>query len=139
MASVKPQNTKIDLVDIYVSNKLKYFRKLRNISQQELAEIAGVSVQQYQKYEKGNNRMSCGKFYVLATHLNIPLSCFFEGMEKDDIGFTLYEEQTEFQNNDLKEKEAFKLLKTFSLINNNDLRKCLLELIKIIAVKTESE
>ena len=47
-----------DPVDIAVGARIRLLRKLRGLSQQALAEAAGVTFQQIQKYERGANRVS---------------------------------------------------------------------------------
>ncbi len=49
-----------------------------DMSQQELAAGLGVSFQQVQKYEKGDNRIGAGRLHELAEILQVPVSFFFE-------------------------------------------------------------
>jgi transcriptional regulator with XRE-family HTH domain len=47
-----------DPVDVAVGARIRLLRKMRGLSQQSLAEAAGVTFQQIQKYERGSNRVS---------------------------------------------------------------------------------
>ena len=50
------------------------------LSQQQLAQMIGVTYQQAHKYERGLNRISAGRLYEIAQVLSVPISWFFEGM-----------------------------------------------------------
>ena len=39
--------------DLWKKNKLKYYRKLNNYTQEQIANIFKISQQNYQRYEKG--------------------------------------------------------------------------------------
>src|SRR5690242_1077461 len=52
--SLGPRATEMDAI---VGKRLRTARKLANITQQELAEVLGVSFQAVQKYESGENRI----------------------------------------------------------------------------------
>lgn len=71
-------------IDAYVGHKLRQIRLTVGISQTELADAAGVSFQQLQKYEEGVNRISIGRLYILAKTLDVPLDYFVEGFENDN-------------------------------------------------------
>jgi transcriptional regulator with XRE-family HTH domain len=60
-----------------IGEKLKTLRKHRNITQEELANAIGLTYQQIQKYEKGENRISCDTLIKCAQFLNIDLFYFF--------------------------------------------------------------
>lgn len=47
------------------------------MTQHELAQQVGVSLQQVQKYECASSRVSAGRLHGLATALNVPVQYFF--------------------------------------------------------------
>ena len=49
-------------------------------SQTYLADKVGLSFQQFQKYEKGANRISASKLHEFARLLDVPVSFFFDDM-----------------------------------------------------------
>ena len=51
------------------------------LTQQELAELIGVTYQQAHKYERGINRVSADRLYDIAQALNVPVGYFFEQLE----------------------------------------------------------
>ena len=52
-------------------------RKVRGLSQQALAEAAGVTFQQIQKYERGANRVSASMLTRIAKTLGVPVAEMF--------------------------------------------------------------
>ena len=55
-----------DPIDIAVGARIRLLRKVRGLSQQALAEAAGVTFQQIQKYERGANRVSASMLSRIA-------------------------------------------------------------------------
>src|SRR5215472_15311553 len=66
-----------DPVDIAVGARIRLLRKVRGMSQQALAEAAGVTFQQIQKYERGANRVSASMLSRIAGTLQAPVSEMF--------------------------------------------------------------
>src|SRR6201996_8435768 len=66
-----------DPIDIAVGARIRLLRKVRGLSQQALAEAAGVTFQQIQKYERGANRVSASMLSLIATTLKTPVSEMF--------------------------------------------------------------
>lgn len=64
-------------VDAEVGRRLRELRMLAGLSQSDLAATIGLTFQQLQKYERGVNRISASKLYLLARHLSVPVSAFF--------------------------------------------------------------
>lgn len=67
-----------------IGQNLKSLRKIRKVSQIDLAEILGVSFQQVQKYERGVNRLPVDKLHTVKEKLNIPYEFFFQGIGELD-------------------------------------------------------
>lgn len=67
-----------DPIDVAVGARIRLLRKLRGLSQQALAESAGVTFQQIQKYEKGTNRVSSSRLHQIARVLKVAPTYFFE-------------------------------------------------------------
>jgi transcriptional regulator with XRE-family HTH domain len=53
---------------------------LLGLTQQQMAELIGVTYQQAHKYEKGMNRVAAGRLYYIAQALGVEVSYFFEGL-----------------------------------------------------------
>jgi transcriptional regulator with XRE-family HTH domain len=66
-------------VDAHIGQKIRTRRNLLGLSQTELADAAGISFQQIQKYEKGVNRVGASRLQQFSDALGVPPSYFFEG------------------------------------------------------------
>lgn len=78
-------------VDVLVGQRLRELRMLAGLSQSDLASTIGLTFQQLQKYERGVNRISASKLYLLSRHLNVPVSALFadlEGAKPEDVSVT---------------------------------------------------
>ena len=52
------------------------------LTQQQLADLIGVTYQQAHKYERGINRVSAGRLFEIAQVLSVPVSYFFDGLDE---------------------------------------------------------
>lgn len=77
------KKSSIHPVDIYVGKKLKERRMFLKMSQQQLGRYVGLTFQQIQKYERGQNRISCSKLFEFVRFLKIDVAYFFEGLSYD--------------------------------------------------------
>lgn len=50
------------------------------MSQEQLGAALGLTFQQIQKYEKGQNRIGAGRLYRIASILSVPVQYFFDGL-----------------------------------------------------------
>jgi transcriptional regulator with XRE-family HTH domain len=68
---------------------LRALRLERGLSQSKIARQTGVSFQQFQKYENGDNRISAGRLLRIATALRVPVTVFYDGLQPDteEAGF----------------------------------------------------
>jgi transcriptional regulator with XRE-family HTH domain len=75
-----------DPIDIHVAARLRMRRMMQGVSQEALAARIGVTFQQIQKYEKGQNRIGASRLFQLAEALSAPIGYFFEGLEEGQSG-----------------------------------------------------
>jgi transcriptional regulator with XRE-family HTH domain len=68
-------------VDRYVGARIRERRILLGLTQQQMAELIGVTYQQAHKYEKGINRVAAGRLYRIARALGVEVSYFYEGLQ----------------------------------------------------------
>lgn len=76
----KPLN-RANNTDRYVGARIRERRVMLGLSQQQMADLIGVTYQQAHKYERGINRISAGRLYEIAQVLSVPVGYFFEGVE----------------------------------------------------------
>lgn len=68
-------------VDIFVGARISLRRSALGLSQTALAQQLGVSFQQVQKYETGQNRISASRLHRVATVLHTSVEAFFPPVE----------------------------------------------------------
>lgn len=68
-------------IDQHVGKEIRKARKLRGMTQQELADATGVKFQQIQKYETGANRVSASRLWEIANALDVALMSLFPPAE----------------------------------------------------------
>ena len=71
-------------VDRHVGARMRQRRIMLGLTQQQMAELIGVTYQQAHKYEKGINRVAAGRLYGIAQALGVEVSYFFEGLQTAD-------------------------------------------------------
>jgi|TARA_B100000315_G_scaffold255920_1_gene300536 transcriptional regulator with XRE-family HTH domain len=76
----KKSNNRPTETDIYVGDRIRERRIMMGMSQQDIADLIGVTYQQAHKYERGKNRISASRLYDIAHVLQVPVSYFFEEM-----------------------------------------------------------
>ena len=68
-------------VDAYVGARISLRRSALGLSQTALAQQLGISFQQVQKYETGQNRISASRLHRVATVLGTSVEAFFPPVE----------------------------------------------------------
>jgi transcriptional regulator with XRE-family HTH domain len=70
-------------IDDHVGGRIRERRIMLGLTQQQLAEMIGVTFQQAHKYERGINRVSAGRLFEIARALSAPITYFFEGIGEE--------------------------------------------------------
>jgi transcriptional regulator with XRE-family HTH domain len=70
-------------IDDHVGSRIRERRIMLGLTQQQLAEMIGVTYQQAHKYERGINRVSAGRLYEIARVLNAPITFFYDGVGEE--------------------------------------------------------
>jgi transcriptional regulator with XRE-family HTH domain len=79
-----PGRSRAQDVDRYVGARMRERRIMLGLTQQQMAELIGVTYQQAHKYEKGINRIAAGRLYHIAHALGVEVGYFFEGMNSGE-------------------------------------------------------
>jgi transcriptional regulator with XRE-family HTH domain len=79
MAKSKQPSRSATAVYAHIGQKIRARRNLLGLSQTELANAAGITFQQVQKYEDGTNRVGASRLQQFSEALGVPPSYFFEG------------------------------------------------------------
>lgn len=112
-------------VDTFVGGRIRERRVMLGLSQQQMAQLIGVTYQQAHKYERGINRISAGRLYEIARVLRVPVSFFFEGLD----GNTSEDEMT------MRQRMCLELARNFTQIPNERHREALSQLARVLAAK----
>jgi transcriptional regulator with XRE-family HTH domain len=70
-------------IDDHVGARIRERRVMLGLTQQQLAEMIGVTYQQAHKYERGINRVSAGRLYEIARVLSAPITYFYDGLGEE--------------------------------------------------------
>ena len=85
-AAAKPTNprgrARPQDIDLHVGSRMRERRIMLGLTQQQMADLIGVTYQQAHKYEKGINRIAAGRLYNVARALGVEVSFFFEGLDE---------------------------------------------------------
>ena len=70
-------------IDLHVGRRIAEKRLALGYNQSDLGRALNLTFQQVQKYEKGTNRVSASKLWLIAQFFKVDLSYFFDGLSGD--------------------------------------------------------
>lgn len=114
--------------DRHVGNRIRERRVMLGLSQQQLAQMIGVTYQQAHKYERGLNRISAGRLYEIAQVLSVPVSWFFEGLTADAGPIEMTPRQ----------RMCLELARNFAAIDNEKHQEALSQMARALAAQSHS-
>lgn len=119
----------------HMGKRLRELRSMKRITQTQLGEKLGVSFQQIQKYEKGNNHLNCDRLLAVAKILDVRINYFFEGYQdyEDHQGVDRRTPPNPVGILDSKSVQLFQLLGDINRIEAPLVRTALLRLIKSLS------
>jgi transcriptional regulator with XRE-family HTH domain len=115
--------------DRHVGSRIRERRVMLGFSQQQLAELIGVTYQQAHKYEHGLNRISAGRLYEIAQALRVPISWFYEGLDSPAL-------PTEMS---ARERACLELARNFVAIENEKFQEALSQMARALAARSRTE
>src|SRR5205814_133386 len=65
-------------IDKHVGSRVRMRRMMLSMSQEKLGNALGLTFQQVQKYEKGNNRIGASRLQQISNILQVPVAFYFE-------------------------------------------------------------
>ena len=111
-------------VDKHVGQRIRDRRVMLGLSQQQMADMIGVTYQQAHKYERGINRISAGRLFEIARVLNVPITFFFEGLDGA-------EDETSTQ----RQRMCLELARNFAGISNPKHQEAISQLARALAIQ----
>ncbi len=114
-------------VDAHVGMRMRERRTAMDLTQQDVADALKISYQQFQKYERGENRVSAGRLYEIAMRLKVEVGYFFDGLEPTSEG--------EPMGHGGKDRSTIALVRDFSAIGDPALRSAVGGLVRVLPGK----
>jgi transcriptional regulator with XRE-family HTH domain len=74
-----------DEVDRAVARRIRRRRVALGMTQQQIAELLGVTYRQAHKYETGQNRVPVGRLHQIARALGVEVGHFFADVDRDGL------------------------------------------------------
>ncbi len=112
-------------VDRFVGNRIRERRVMLGLSQQQMAQMIGVTYQQAHKYERGINRISAGRLFEISQVLRVPVGYFFDGLDgnksDDDLS--------------VRQRMCLELARNFTQIPNDRHREAISQMARALAIK----
>ena len=127
-------------VDVHLGKRIRLRRTILHITQQQMADMLGLTFQQIQKYEKGQNRVSASRLWDFSVVLEAPIGFFYEDMDKKvakqsprmfsnpDAEMVLSENTEIFNADPLHKQETLELVRAYYKIPNRQAAKHLYDL-----------
>jgi transcriptional regulator with XRE-family HTH domain len=109
-------------IDRHVGARVRERRIMLGLTQQQLADLIGVTYQQAHKYERGINRVSAGRLYEIAQVLSVPVGYFFDGLDGQDTRAI-----------SPRERMCLELARNFAQIPNERHQEALSQLARVLA------
>ena len=109
-------------VDRHVGARVRERRIMLGLTQQQLADLIGVTYQQAHKYERGINRVSAGRLYEIAQVLSVPVGYFFDGLQEHGARAV-----------SPRERMCLELARNFAQIPNERHQEALSQLARVLA------
>jgi transcriptional regulator with XRE-family HTH domain len=115
-------------VDQHVGARLRSLRLMLGVTREKLAEIAGVTFQQIQKYETGATRLSPSKLAAIGEGLGVKPEYFFDGLPSEDSAESMPSDVRDF----MASREGVAIMKVFQLLPASK-RSAIIRLVQAIA------
>lgn len=138
-----------NLIDVHVGKRIRLRRNILHVTQQQLAEMLGLTFQQVQKYEKGQNRVGASRLWDISRVLNVPMSFFFEDMDERAAARSprmlhrnmdnleeLQEDHPVVDDDPMKRAETLELVRAYYKIPNRVVAKKLFDAIVLLSKST---
>ncbi len=119
-----------DEVDVYVGARIGLRRSALGLSQSALAQQMGVSFQQVQKYETGQNRISASRLHRTATVLGTSVETFFPPI---DTARGTADDGWEAMRFVTATADGRAVAAGFPLIKDRDIRRALARIVRALA------
>ena len=119
------KRAKANSIDKHVGTRLRVRRMMLGMSQTDIGDALGLTFQQVQKYEKGENRIGAGRLQQLAAILNMPVAFSFDGTSAKAGSLPAEDPMAGLANSG-----ALRLVMAFTQITDAELRRRIVALVE---------
>lgn len=140
-------------IDVHIGSRIKLRRNILHLTQQNLADLLGLTFQQVQKYEKGLNRVGAGRLWDISRVLDVSMDFFFEDMNDGLADFNngdlvisnnikkryLSENRRSPGDDPMNKKETLELVRAYYKISNRKVAKELFNLMVMLSKSNSAE
>ncbi len=132
-------------IDVYVGRRIKVRRLILGLTQEQLGKKLGLTFQQVQKYERGQNRVGCSRLWDLSQVLECPIAFFFEGLDagtteqsprllngSSEVKKLHIREENNIPVDYMNEKETLELIRIYYRIPNREFARKMVESLKTL-------
>jgi transcriptional regulator with XRE-family HTH domain len=109
-------------IEQHVGRRIRERRTSLGLTQQQLANMIGVTYQQAHKYERGINRISAGRLYEIAGALGVDTDYFYAGLVS-----------SEPEPASPRQRMSLELVRNFARIRDERCRESLAQLCRAMA------
>jgi transcriptional regulator with XRE-family HTH domain len=67
-------------IDRHIASRIREGRRAAGLTQGFVGDKLGITFQQIQKYERGDNRIAAGRLFEISQLFGVPFAYFFEGL-----------------------------------------------------------
>lgn len=110
-------------IERHVGSLVRMRRIMLGLSQSQLAQLLGVTLQQVNKYERGHSRISSGRLFQLSEALGVSVDFFYQGLGEtrgDSIGLS-------------RDRICLEVMRSFGMIKNERHQEALNQLVRALA------
>ena len=135
-------------IDLYVGKRMHMRRTMMGMSQERLAAELGITFQQVQKYEKGQNRIGASRLWDIAQVLGVGVEFFYEDLDEKSRDKSPRKIAPHIQLSDGSEevfdmdawlrKDVIELVKAYTQIKDKNVAQNVLNLVQSMAEKENS-
>lgn len=116
-----------DGIDKHIGKRIREQRENLGLTQSQLAEAIHVSYQQIHKYERGSNRISAGRLWLIAEALQMPVQHFYDGAQEHEVNAPQKGEDSRL---------CLELARQFRQIGNAHHQEALLSLVRVLVPRS---
>lgn len=117
-------------VDRHIGERMRERRIMLGLTQQQMADLIGVTYQQAHKYEKGINRIASGRLYRIAQALGVEVGYFYQDIS--DAGLAEHKATPQ-------QRLLLELARNFVVLTNRKHQEAICNLARALASSTASD